>query len=233
MKTPLDLQTLVDALFTNGSGEKADRLVLTVDSTPKRDLGGWCRGAVVDRLREALASVPAPESGTVMVSNAIPFTRASGDLVSLPREGFAGQPTSEQGFAGLPNHLQPSNLPLTLEPQKAPRLTDLQRICGLNVSQAMRVQEYVQRWTAQPATGDELSVEFKRGWDAGEAAALLSVSATDRICPECGHAWHDKGCSFVIGPGESSAASDALCCGCLAHEDRPVSATDPQKEAQE
>ena len=47
---------IVDGLFTNGSGQKADRLVLTVDGS-SRDLGGLCRAAVVNRLEAALFNV--------------------------------------------------------------------------------------------------------------------------------------------------------------------------------
>jgi hypothetical protein len=56
------VEQFVDGLFTNGSGQKADRLVLTVDLKPPRDLGGWCRGAVVDRiltLASSLSGTPA------------------------------------------------------------------------------------------------------------------------------------------------------------------------------
>ena len=48
---PLD--ELVESLFTNGFGTKADRLVLMRD-VDKRDLGGWCRGAVRDRISTAI-----------------------------------------------------------------------------------------------------------------------------------------------------------------------------------
>lgn len=41
-------------LFTNGAGAVADRLVLTIDTPAKRDLGGWCFGAVVDQVRDAI-----------------------------------------------------------------------------------------------------------------------------------------------------------------------------------
>lgn len=34
---------IVTALFTNGRGETADRLVLTQDLLPPRNLGGWGR----------------------------------------------------------------------------------------------------------------------------------------------------------------------------------------------
>lgn len=47
----------VDSLFVNGQGERADRLVLTRDGVPPRDLGGWCPAAIVDRLAAALARV--------------------------------------------------------------------------------------------------------------------------------------------------------------------------------
>lgn len=48
------IDEIVEYFFTNGSGQKADRLVLTVDSVPKRDLGGWCRAAIRDHLRAHL-----------------------------------------------------------------------------------------------------------------------------------------------------------------------------------
>jgi hypothetical protein len=37
-------------LFTNGQGQCAQRLVLTVDTPEKRDLGGWSFGPAVDRI---------------------------------------------------------------------------------------------------------------------------------------------------------------------------------------
>lgn len=54
------IEKLLDNLFTNGAGEKADRLMLVQD-VPGRartassdpgvvDLGGWCRSAVRDVL---------------------------------------------------------------------------------------------------------------------------------------------------------------------------------------
>lgn len=47
---------LVESLFVNGAGARADRLVLTMDTTPKQDLGGWSRGAIAEQIREALAA---------------------------------------------------------------------------------------------------------------------------------------------------------------------------------
>lgn len=41
-------------LFTNGGGSRADRLVLTVDGPPKRDLGGLGESVVVDVIVEYL-----------------------------------------------------------------------------------------------------------------------------------------------------------------------------------
>ena len=49
----VDVDALVADLFTNGLGEEAERLVL-VDAR-NRDLGGWCRTAVTDRIRAAVA----------------------------------------------------------------------------------------------------------------------------------------------------------------------------------
>lgn len=49
--TAEQIEAILDYLFTNGMGQKADRLVL-VDANG-RDLGGWCRGAVRDVLISA------------------------------------------------------------------------------------------------------------------------------------------------------------------------------------
>lgn len=49
-------------LFTNGNGDRAGRLVLTIDGPPRRDLGGWGQKAMADRiedkLREKMAVCP-------------------------------------------------------------------------------------------------------------------------------------------------------------------------------
>lgn len=53
-------EALVDDLFTNGNGDKADRLVLWRDTVPEIrygascTLGGWSRGPVLDRVEAAL-----------------------------------------------------------------------------------------------------------------------------------------------------------------------------------
>jgi hypothetical protein len=49
------LQRFVDDLFTNGAGEKADRLVLYRDDAA-HDLGGLNRQAVMSRLRAAFVA---------------------------------------------------------------------------------------------------------------------------------------------------------------------------------
>ena len=54
-KSRNEIETFVEKLFTNGQGEKADRLVLADDGPPKKDLGGWCRGAIVNRIEEFLS----------------------------------------------------------------------------------------------------------------------------------------------------------------------------------
>jgi hypothetical protein len=64
----------VDDLFVNGSGQQADRLVLTVDGPPSRDLGGWCKAAIADRLREALALVLGPPPEPIVASRPIDAT---------------------------------------------------------------------------------------------------------------------------------------------------------------
>lgn len=48
----VDVAAAVSSLFVNGAGERAERLVLT--SADGRDLGGWCEGAIVDRLCDGL-----------------------------------------------------------------------------------------------------------------------------------------------------------------------------------
>lgn len=46
---------IADELFTTGQGTPVDRLVQTFDTDDgPRYLGGWCKGAVVDRIQIAL-----------------------------------------------------------------------------------------------------------------------------------------------------------------------------------
>ena len=45
-------EKIAASLFTNGSGEKAERLVLRKHS--ETDLGGWCEAAVRDRIEDLL-----------------------------------------------------------------------------------------------------------------------------------------------------------------------------------
>ena len=49
------IDALVDELFVNGMGREADRLVLTTKEGG--DLGGWCKGAVRDRIQAAAREV--------------------------------------------------------------------------------------------------------------------------------------------------------------------------------
>lgn len=44
---------VAERLFVNGAGEKADRLCL-FDSVVSRNLGGWCKAAVEDRVRQII-----------------------------------------------------------------------------------------------------------------------------------------------------------------------------------
>jgi hypothetical protein len=56
-KTAKRIATLiVDDLFQNGTGDKAERLVLTINGPPKRDLGGWSRGPMIDRIADMLSA---------------------------------------------------------------------------------------------------------------------------------------------------------------------------------
>lgn len=45
---------ITDHLLVNGAGDRADRLVLTVDGPPTRDLGGWSRQPLIDRIARLL-----------------------------------------------------------------------------------------------------------------------------------------------------------------------------------
>lgn len=45
-------ERIAHEIFVNGSGEEADRLVLT--SRAGRDLGGWCKGVIADKINEVL-----------------------------------------------------------------------------------------------------------------------------------------------------------------------------------
>ncbi len=53
-------EQITEDLFTNGAGERAERLVLTVDGPPKRDLGGWCERAMADRIGDLIDAALAP-----------------------------------------------------------------------------------------------------------------------------------------------------------------------------
>ncbi len=47
---------IAEDLFINGSGQLAQRLVLTVDTPTKRDLGGWSQAAMADRIGDILVA---------------------------------------------------------------------------------------------------------------------------------------------------------------------------------
>lgn len=50
---------IVKRLFTNGSGEKADRLVLTKDGVNNdRDLGGWSQQGALSQIINVLLTPP-------------------------------------------------------------------------------------------------------------------------------------------------------------------------------
>ena len=56
-EAPLSLaQRIARRLFTNGSDELAQRLVLTVDKPSKRDLGGWSEACAVDEILEVMVA---------------------------------------------------------------------------------------------------------------------------------------------------------------------------------
>ncbi len=47
-------ETIAQDLFTNGSAERAQRLVLTIDKPVERNLGGLGEGVVADRVERLL-----------------------------------------------------------------------------------------------------------------------------------------------------------------------------------
>jgi hypothetical protein len=52
--TDEQIDALVEYLFTDGGGERVDRLVLTQDRALRHlHLGGWCREAVHDAVAKA------------------------------------------------------------------------------------------------------------------------------------------------------------------------------------
>src|SRR5258706_14489467 len=53
------VQKIVDRLFTNGAGQRARRLVLTVDSPTGRDLGGWSEAGAASQIEAALLAAGA------------------------------------------------------------------------------------------------------------------------------------------------------------------------------
>jgi hypothetical protein len=61
MQTPINPRVrelaarIARRLFTNGSAERAQRLVLTVDRPVPRDLGGWSEDAAADQIAQVLA----------------------------------------------------------------------------------------------------------------------------------------------------------------------------------
>ena len=61
-RTPQEIARMIaDDLFANGAGELAERLVLTVDGPPKRNLGGWSKAAVITRITSLLLGEQAPK----------------------------------------------------------------------------------------------------------------------------------------------------------------------------
>lgn len=54
-------ERIVARLFTNGQAEEAERLVLTVDGPPKRDLGGWGRLGARDQIVAVLLEMQTEE----------------------------------------------------------------------------------------------------------------------------------------------------------------------------
>lgn len=79
------LTRVVNDLFVNGQGEPADRLVL---SQAGRDIGGWCRGAIIDRLEAAL-SAPAPTADLRERLGALAFRLDQIADARMPREVVA------------------------------------------------------------------------------------------------------------------------------------------------
>jgi hypothetical protein len=45
---------IAEALFVNGAGQRARRLVLTIDGPPKQDIGGWGYEPAIDMIMRVL-----------------------------------------------------------------------------------------------------------------------------------------------------------------------------------
>ena len=56
MKNRLIAEKIAEELFTNGNGDKADRIQLCqkTEGTVERDLGGWCKEAAVGVIERVL-----------------------------------------------------------------------------------------------------------------------------------------------------------------------------------
>ena len=77
-------ERIADDLFVDAAGEEADRLVLWIDAD-ERNLGGWCKRAVADRVRAVLkgAMLPRQIRRAYQPRSIAPRTRA------LPRKAIA------------------------------------------------------------------------------------------------------------------------------------------------
>ena len=53
------IETAVDELFRNGAGQEAERLVLT--TREGRDLGGWCKSVIRDKITGLIAELKQKE----------------------------------------------------------------------------------------------------------------------------------------------------------------------------
>lgn len=66
---------VAEDLFTSGIGKRADRLVLTDDTKigDAKDLGGWCRGAAVDRVAAIIDRHTVPRAEADALAEAVEY----------------------------------------------------------------------------------------------------------------------------------------------------------------
>ena len=88
-------EQIADDLFTNGDGKRADRLVLTADGPPRRDLGGWSRRAVMDRVAAIPQARARISAGGPVSRDAAPPWTAEERAVIDDLKARAGLPTDE------------------------------------------------------------------------------------------------------------------------------------------
>ncbi len=76
-----DAERIADDLFTNGEGQRADRLVLTVDGPPRLDLGGWSASAIADQIADHIEPLVATIRAQAAQIEALTAERDKGERI--------------------------------------------------------------------------------------------------------------------------------------------------------